>query len=96
MCDEDFFAGKTEGGILVRAALTVGDQRIELTQEVEPPHLAESAQRSRKRRSAKSPTDNLSSAGVHPLHGGGGGEVARVGLHDQRVGIGILQPAGQA
>ena len=41
--DEDFLAREAEGGILVRAALTVGEQAVELTQEGESPRLTESS-----------------------------------------------------
>jgi hypothetical protein len=47
---ENFLARESERGILVRAALAVGDQAVELAEETNPPALTETSQRTGKLR----------------------------------------------
>ena len=91
MRHENFLARKTERGILVRAALTICDQRVEAAEEGEPASFPESADTRR----AQSPSDDFSGAGAHPFNCGGSRDVARVRFHDQSIGIVFLQPMDQ-
>ena len=92
MRDENIIEGKAQVGIFVRAALTVRDQRIELTEEGASSSFTPSADGGR----AKSPTDHRFVLLAHPIHSGRRGKITRVGFHDQRVGIPLFQPVRQS
>lgn len=79
---------KAKRRILVRAALTVGDHPVELTDEAFPKFTTFWR--------SQAPAEDFSSAFVHPAYGGGGSEIARIGFHDQRIGIPIFEPANES
>ena len=96
MCDEYLLTRKAEGGVFLCTALTVCQQRVEPAEELHPPHFAESGSGSGKTRRTQAPADDLASAGVHPLHSGGCGEVAGVRFHDQCIRIPFFEPVDKS
>src|SRR5512133_2043382 len=95
MCNEDLVTRKTERGILLRTALTVRDQRVELLEEGTPalspqPSLLSSRYR------AQPPANDGFAASPHPPDRSGRRKVTRVGFDDQRIRLPIPEPVAQS
>src|SRR5512138_2926596 len=106
MRDEDLLTRETKRGILVRAALTVRDQCIELFDKGIPNFSLAPSQPSPKfcefgggpgwGRRTQPPANDRLTARLHPSHRRRGRQVARVGFHDQSVRIPIPEPVDQS
>src|SRR5512140_47736 len=95
MGNEDLVTRKTERGILLRTALTVRDQRVELLEEGTPalsPDPCPLAPRYR----AQPPADDRSAASPHPPDRGRRRKITRVGFDDQRIRLPIPEPVAQS
>src|SRR5512138_3919982 len=88
---ENLLAGETERGILLRAALAVGDQRVELIQESiqrspPSPYPLHAARR------AQPPANDRSLADMHPPDRGRSRKTARVRFDNQDIRVPFIEP----
>ena len=82
-------------GVLLRAALTVGDEHVELIEEPVSSSLPKASQQTAERRRTKPPANDAPIPRVHPTSAGGGCQVAGIRLHDQCIWIPLSQPRNE-
>ncbi len=90
--NENFLAWKTQRGILLRTAPTVGDHGIELPEKGCPSFFKISTDGRR----SQSPANDRPVSFMHPADGRRSGKIARVGLHDQGIRVPLFQPVDEA
>src|SRR5512147_532218 len=95
MRDKDLLPRKTKRSILVRAALTVRDQRVELLEEGFP-HLPLNSFPLSLVWRPQSPAKDRLAAHLHPSHSRGRRQIARIGFHDQGIRIPVPEPIDQS